>query len=415
MWAGLAPNPARCYRPRPMAERLPLYATASRGTEPFLAEELESLGAKKVRQDRGGVRFHANLHEALRILVHTRIAMRVLYPLGDFDVEGADGLYEATRSVPWEEWLTPRHTFAVEATLKDSEHSHSGFVALKVKDAIADRMREAKGQRPDVDSRHPDVAVVVHLAKQHLAISLDLSGEPLFKRGYRVMTTPAPMKETLAAAILRAAGYDGSEPLADPMCGSGTLVIEAGHIATRRAPGLKRDFAVSRWPRFAAEVKPLLDEVKREAHAQVQPGLFPLFARDKDADALAAVKRNVTAAGLGALVRIEEADVLHAPPPGGPPGLLVTNPPYGERLGSGGQKGMKSFFFKLSESLGHWQKWRMAVLAGNPAFESAFHKKPTRRLPLWNGPIECRLLQYGAPGPASKGGGLVEPEDDGLV
>ncbi len=395
-----------------MAERLPLYATASRGTEPFLAEELEALGAKKVRQDRGGVRFHANLDEALRILVHTRIAMRVLYPLGEFDAHGAEGLYEAAGAVAWEDWLTKRSTFAVEATLKESEHTHSGFVALKVKDAIVDRLRDKLGQRPDVDSHHPDVSVVAHLAKTRLSLSLDLSGDPLFKRGYRVMTTPAPMKETLAAAILRAAGYDGSEPLADPMCGSGTLVIEAGHISTRRAPGLKRSFGVERWPMFAEQAKHTLAEVKREASAMLVPALYPIFARDKDADALAAVKRNVTAAGLGTTVRIEEADVLHAPPPPGPKGLLVTNPPYGERLGSGGQKGMKSFFFKLSDALGTWGGWRMAVLAGNPAFESAFHRKPTKRLPFWNGPIECRLLQYGSAGPVRAAHGVVDPDED---
>ncbi len=390
-----------------MAERLPLFATTTRGTEPWLSAELEELGARKIRQDRGGVRFQANLHEALRILVHSRIAMRILYPLGEFDVVGQEGLYDAVRTVPWEDWLTTRATFAVEATLKDSEHTHSGFVALKVKDAIADRLRDKLGARPDVN-KDPDVQVVAHLAKTRLSLSLDLSGEPLFKRGYRIETTPAPLKETLAAAMLRAANYDGSEPFADPMCGSGTLAIEAGHIATRRAPGLKRSFGVERWPTFCDQANPLLAEVKREAQAMVRPATFPIVARDRDADALSAVRRNVMAAGLAGSVVIEEADATHAAPPQGPPGLLATNPPYGERLGTGGQKGMKSFFFKLGEALNGWRGWRLAVLAGNPAFESAFHHRPRERFPLWNGPIECRLLMYGAEGPRE-----VDPAESG--
>ena len=374
--------------------RLPLYATASRGTEPFLAEELEALGARRIRQDRGGVRFMADLDEILRVCLHSRVAMRVLYPLGTYEARGAEGLYEAAKSVAWEEWLDAKTTFAVDATLKDTEHDHSGFVALKLKDAIVDRLREKLGRRPDVDTRHPTYRVVAHLAKTTLTLSLDLCGEPLFKRGYRVKTTPAPLKETLAAAMLIAAGYTGEEPLADPMCGSGTLVIEAGYIAQRRAPGLKRHFALEDWPLFSQKAKPLLDELKREAHAMIRPPPFPLIARDRDEDALAAVKRNVVAAGLSTAVRIEEADVLHAGPPDCAPGLLITNPPYGERLGSGGQKGMKSFFFSLSTALERWPGWRMAILAGNPAFESAFHRRPSKRAHLWNGPIDCALLQY---------------------
>lgn len=377
-----------------MATRLPLYATASRGTEPFLAQELETFGCKRIRQDRGGVRFMASLDEILRVCLHSRVAMRVLYPLGVFEAEGAEGLYEAAREVPWEDWLTTRTTFAVEATLKDSEHTHTGFVALKLKDGIVDRLRQKLGSRPNVDSHDPTVRVVAHLAKTQLSLSLDLCGEPLFKRGYKLKQTVAPLKETLAAAMLMASRYTGEEPLADPMCGSDTLVIEGAYLAMRRAPGLKRGFALEDWPMFAAQAKPLLDDLRREAHAMVRPPPFPIVARDYNEDALAAVKRNVVAAGLSTAVRIEEADVLRAEPPAGPPGLLITNPPYGERLGEGGQKGMKSFFHSLGKSLQRWEGWRVSLLAGNPAFESAFGRRPSSRTPLWNGPIDCELLQY---------------------
>jgi 23S rRNA (guanine2445-N2)-methyltransferase / 23S rRNA (guanine2069-N7)-methyltransferase len=377
-----------------MAVRLPLFATCTRGTEPFLAKELETMGCKRIRQDRGGVRFMAALDEILRVCLHSRIAMRVLYPLGEFEVIGAEGLYEASLTVPWEDWLTTRTTFAVEASLKDSEHTHTGFVALKIKDAIADRLTQKLGSRPNVDSHNPTVSVVAHLAKTKLSLSLDLCGEPLFKRGYRIKTTIAPMKETLAAALLMAADYTGEEPLADPMCGSGTLIIEGAWMAMRRAPGLKRRFALEDWPEFNARAKPLLDDLRAEAVAMQRTLPFQMIARDYNEDALAAVKRNVVAAGLSTAVRIEEADVLRSEKPEGPPGLLITNPPYGERIGEGGQKGMKSFFHSLGKSLFKWEGWRLALLAGNPAFESAFGYRPNKRTELWNGPIECELLQY---------------------
>lgn len=377
-----------------MAVRLPLFATCTRGTEPFLATELEALGCKRIRQDRGGVRFMAALDEILRVCLHSRIAMRVLYPLGEFDAPGADGLYEAARKVEWSEWMTPNTTFAVEATLKDSEHTHTGFVALKIKDGIVDALREKFGQRPDVDSHHPDVSVVAHLAKQKLSLSLDLCGEPLFKRGYRIKTTVAPLKETLAAALLMAAGYTGEEPLADPMCGSGTLVIEGAWLAMKRAPGLKRRFALEGWPQFSKQAAPLLEELRREAVSQQRTLPFQLVARDYNEDALTAVRRNVVAAGLSTAVKIEEADALRSGPPEGAPGLLISNPPYGERIGEGGQKGMKSFFHSLGNALDQWHGWRLALLAGNSAFESAFGRRPSKRFDVWNGPIACQLLQY---------------------
>jgi 23S rRNA (guanine2445-N2)-methyltransferase / 23S rRNA (guanine2069-N7)-methyltransferase len=388
--------PNQCYAPRAM-ERLPLFATATRGTEPFLAEELEALGCKRIRQDRGGVRFFAALDELSRVLLHSRIAMRLLYPLRQFEAQGADGLYEAARSVPWEDWLGKGSTFSIEATLKESEHTHSGFVALKLKDGLVDRLREKWGQRPDVDTRNPTFHVVAHLAKTQLSLSLDLSGEPLFKRGYRVKATAAPLKETLAAAMLLAAKYDGSEPFVDPMCGSGTLAIEAGFIATRRAPGLRRDFACEQWPKFAPKLKPLLDDVRKEAFSLVRPAPAPLFARDYDEEVLAAARRNVVTAGLSTSVRLDLLDATKAPPPEGAPGLLCTNPPYGERLGTGGQKGMKSFFHALGTNLKtSWPGWRFAFLAGNEAFESALGMRPSSRLKVWNGPIACELLQVAA-------------------
>ncbi len=378
-----------------MPERLQLYATASRGTEPLLAQEMAELGAKKIRQDRGGVRFAANWNEALRICLWSRIAMRVLYPLGEYESWGAQGLYDAARSIAWEEHLTTESTFAVEATLRDSEHTHSGFVALKVKDAIADRLRERFGRRPNVDVRNPDVRIAVHLAKEKLSLAMDLAGEPLHQRGYRIQPTTAPLKETLAAALLRAAGYTGAESLVDPMCGSGTFLIEAGLIAANRAPNVQRKLGVERWPKRGPEAKRILDELRAEAIAAQRKPLFPILGFDRDLDAVKAARRNVAAAKLSGSVQLEVADAMRPLPLDSvPPGLLITNPPYGSRLTSGGQKGMKTFYFKLGESFRRLNGWRMFILAGNPAFESAFHAKPSSAQTFWNGPIECRLFGY---------------------
>src|SRR5262249_11636203 len=274
--------------------------------------------------------------------------MRLLHPLASARVHGAQGLYDAARSIAWEEHLSPVSTFSVEATLRDSEHRHSGFVALKVKDAIADRMRDRLGRRPNVDPRDPDVPVIVHLAKDQLSVALELAGRPLHQRGYRVPPTPAPLKETLGAALLRSARYTGTEPFIDPMCGSATLLIEAALIAANRAPSLRRTFAVERWPSLGPAARRLLLELRQEAAAAERPPAFPIVGFDRDADALKAARRNAAAADLGRAVQLRVADALEPLPLGAlSPGVLLTNPPYGSRLTAGGQKGMKTFYFKL--------------------------------------------------------------------
>ncbi|HYV49751.1 MAG TPA: RNA methyltransferase, partial [Myxococcaceae bacterium] len=260
---------------------------------------------------------------------------------------------------------------------------------------IVDRLRKAQGRRPDVDTRDPDVRVVAHLAREQLSLSLDLAGEPLHQRGYRVRTVAAPLKETLAAAVLRAAGYVGEEPLWDPLCGSGTFVIEAAMIAARRAPGLRRRLSVERWPELGGPAAAMLAELKEEARAQERKPPHPIIGSDRDPDAVLATQRNAAAAKVAGMVKVLEADAIAmAPAPVDGPGLIVSNPPYGDRLTAGGQKGMKTFYFKLGERLGALEGWRKAILVGNDAFESAFHARPSAVRWLWNGPIRCQLLGY---------------------
>ena len=218
------------------AQRLTIFATAARGTEGLLAEELAEIGVGRIRQDRGGVRFSAGWVDALRVCLWTRIAMRVLYPLGRFEAGSAEELYDAARQVGWEEHLTTASTFAVEATLRGSEHRHSGYVALKIKDAIADRLRDKLGARPDVDPRTPVVRVVAHVAGRALSLSLDLCGAPLHQRGYRIRQTAAPLKETLAAAILRAVRCGARRDIiCPPKTGIRTAACSARPTCTGRA------------------------------------------------------------------------------------------------------------------------------------------------------------------------------------
>jgi len=260
-------------------------------------------------------------------------------------------------------------------------------------------MRARLGRRPDVDSRAPAVRVVAHLSGTWLQLSLDLAGESLHRRGYRIRPTTAPLKETLAAAMLRAAHFSAEEPVLDALCGSGTLLIEAAWVAARRAPGLGRHFAVEGWPQLGPLARPVLAQLRAEALAGQRPVPVPLWGFDKDADALAAARANLRASGLTGAVLLREGDATRPLPlPAGASGLLITNPPYGDRLGKGGQKGMKSFYFQLGEQFDALARFRAAILAGNPGFESAFHHRPVARLPLWNGPIACTLLSYAAPG-----------------
>jgi putative N6-adenine-specific DNA methylase len=221
----------------------------------------------------------------------------------------------------------------------------------------------------------------------------------------------APLKETLAAAILRTARYTGDEPLVDPMCGSGTFLIEAGLIAVRRAPNVHRSFGIERWPSLGPEAHTILERLRAEARANERRAPFPIRGFDRNTEAVEAARANVRAARLEREVTVTSADATRPLPLGEVDhGLLVTNPPYGDRLTQGGQKGMKTFYFQLGERLGGRAGFRMAILSGNPAFEAAFHHRPVRRLPLWNGPIECTLLEYGPRPPRSSHPGLAPAE-----
>jgi putative N6-adenine-specific DNA methylase len=383
------------------------FATCPKGTEGALRRELVSLGLKRVRGDRGGVGFEGRLEAGMRACLHARTAMRVLLELARFPAPSSEALYEGTHAVAWEEWLTPKTTLAVEASVSSSAITHSGYAALKVKDAVVDRLRERLGARPDVDPKDPDFRIVLHLARGEAALSLDLAGEPLHRRGHRAVTTVAPLKETLAAAVLVLGGADPELPLVDPMAGSGTLAIEQALRARRIPPGLSRAFGFQRWPIYRGGPQSAWDRMKAEASAAILPRApAPILARDLHPKAIAALHQNVAAAGVAGDVTIEQGDARELSPRF-PRGTIVSNPPYGERLGGPAERPpaaartqerkLSGFYRGLAEMLLRHSGWTAVLLSGNPALQHALRLPPEIDHRLWNGPIEVHLLRWRIP------------------
>jgi len=368
------------------------YATCPRGAEEVLAGELAGIGAKGIRPGRGGVRYTGDREVALRGCLALRTALRVLEPVGDFPAESSETLYAGARELPWEELIAPGQTIAVSASGRAPGLSHTRFVEQRTKDAIVDRLREVRGDRPDVELRSPDVLAVVHLGEGRCSVSLDLAGELLSNRGYRVRTVEAPLREALAAAVVLLSGWEGTTPLHDPLCGSGTIAIEAALIALRRAPNLRRPLACERWPRTQAD-RQTIARLREELSArEIRDGIPAILASDRDPEAVAAASANARAASVP--VRVFESDA-RAMEPLVPPGHVVANVPYGERLSAGSRKQLKSFYHSLGDALGALPEHRLSLLSASEDFESAFGRRPRSRIALWNGPLRCTLYRYG--------------------
>ncbi len=367
------------------------YATCPRGAEDALEGELHALGAKGVRPGHGGARFTGEREIALRACLELRTALRVLEPVGEFAAVDADELYAGALALPWTGLVVPGQTIAVAASGRAEKLTHTHFVEQKIKDAVVDALRGRAGFRPDVDPRAPEVLIVAHLGEGRCSVSLDLAGDLLSNRGYRVRTVEAPLRESLAAAVVIYSGWEGRTPLLDPLCGSGTLAIEAALFASRRAPNARRRLACERWPRTAAADASILRRLRDEAAAREVPAP-PIFASDRDPEAVQAAQANVRAAGVA--VEVSRADARELRPLD-PPGQLLLNVPYGERLEAGGRKQLKTFYHQLGSALRRLERHRAAVLSGSPDFESAFGVRPhgPRRV-LWNGPLRCTLYRY---------------------
>lgn len=367
------------------------FATTGKGVEEVLEAELVRLGVREVTRESGGVRFTGEMEAAYRANLWLRTASRVLMPLAEFPCETPEQLYQGTRGIPWTDYLTPAMTLAVDCNLRDSALTHSGFVALKTKDAIVDSVRDRLGSRPSVDTRDPDLRVNVRLFRNRCTVSLDCSGVPLDRRGYRLDRHEAPLKENLAAALIELSGWDGSTPFVDPMCGTGTIAIEAALKALRIPPGLLRSgFGFQRWPGFDRRLWDRLVEEARQGVLAAPPA--PVTGSDISHAAVAMAHENARRAGVAhavTLARIPIGEI--APPPG--PGVLIFNPPYGKRLGE--EEALKPLYKEIGDVMKQRCKGYTAYLfTGNLSLAKSVGLKASRRIVLFNGPIECRLLKY---------------------
>lgn len=390
---------------------LGLYATAARGTEDVVAKELRGLGLAPGKRDAGGVPFEGGLAEGMRACLHLRAAQRVLLPLARFEAHDAQSLYDGVRTVAWEDWLDAKHTIAFGVTTRAAPPlAHGPFLGQRAKDAICDHLRDKTGARPDVDAKDPDVALYLHAAPARvkgakpgtatITVGLDLAGAGLHARGYRTQAGAAPLRETLAAAIILATGWAPDRPLIDPLCGSGTLVLEAALIACRVAPGLAtphRRFGFERWPRFDATLRARWQALRAEAEAQLGPAPAPLAGSDRDADVIALARSNLghLPPPVRASVTLTCADA-RALAPTTPPAAIVANLPYGERLEGSptGPKDALAIFWRAFGAHLRTLDGHTAFLLGPKAAAHAIGMRPTWTRPLMNGPIPVELRRY---------------------
>lgn len=368
------------------------FATCARGLESVLADELRELGAADVVPGRGGVAYLGDLPLLYRANLHLRTAIRVLRPILNVAVTTPDELYEAVQTIDWSRYLTPEHTLAVDSNVRDSKITHSKYAALRVKDAICDQFVAKCGKRPSVDVEEPMVGLNLHIYQDEAVLSLESSGESLHKRGYRPILTRAPLNEALAAGLISLSGWKGDTPLVDPMCGSGTLCIEAAWLALRRPPGLtRRRFGFMGWMDFDIALwTDIRDQARNEVRKQLSHAIIGSDARN---DAIAFAKGNARAAGVGHLLRFETKDLRDFYPPVGDPGVLICNPPYGERIGE--EKDLIPLYRDLGKiCCERCQGWRVFVFTGNAFLARQIGIKPATQIHLFNGRIPCRLLEF---------------------
>jgi putative N6-adenine-specific DNA methylase len=362
------------------------FATAPRGTEPALRDELRELRFRGVRADRGGVHFEGPLAEGYRACLWSRVAMRVLLSLREIEAPHRNALYDGVSSIDWQQFVTPQTTIAVRANGTSESLTNTQFIAQCTKDAIVDQIRARARSRPNVERDDPDVLVSVFLKRARATLYLDLSGAPLHVRGYRRDIGAAPLKETLAAAMLRLAGWDRRSPLIDPLCGSGTIALEALAWASRIAPGLGRPrFGFERWASFDDAEREQWQALRERAAAERRSTDVLVRASDVDARALETARANAKRAGLTLCLEQRDVAELDDVTDGT---FMVSNPPYGERMASEHSlyKGLRHVVRSLP-----WNT--VALLAGTPELERTIGRA-AKSYTLYNGAIECRFLIY---------------------
>lgn len=369
------------------------FATCARNLEPILAVELRAVGARDVETGRGGVHFRGDNAILYKACLWLRTAVRVLEPLLEFPARHPDELYDQIRTIDWRRYTSPEQTLAVDSNVRDSSITHSQYAARRVKDAICDQFRDRCGARPSVDTERPMLGLNLHIARDHGIISRDASWDSLHKRGYRPVQTRAPLNEALASGLLIAAGWDGKSPLADILCGGGTLLIEGAWLATRRPPGMTRPwYSFYGWPDFDRN---LWNAIRDDARSRVikDPGCG-FTGCDQRRDAIEFATSNARTAGVAHLIQWQCRDVRLARPPAGDPGLVIVNPPYGERLGE--ENELVPLYRDIGRTLiDHWPGWTLAVFTMSDRLANAVGMKRTKSMPFFNGRLPCKLHLFG--------------------
>jgi putative N6-adenine-specific DNA methylase len=366
------------------------FASCPRGLEQVLAAELAALGARGIDAVDGGAGFTGNRAQCYAVNLESRVASRVLWQVGQARYGSEQDIFDAARALPWPRLFDVGRTIRVNVSAIRSPVRSLEFVTLRVKDAVCDVFREQRGSRPDVDTQAPDVRIHAFLTRDQATFYLDTSGEALFKRGWRAAGGEAPLRENLAAGILRIAGWTPPTPLLDPMCGSGTFLVEAAMMALDVAPGLDRPFGFERLDQHDAG---LWRTLRDKARARRRPAAkLPIYGSDKSGTALGMARENLAVLGLAEAVELKQMDVLD----GGPPaagGILVMNPPYGERVGASDE--LAAFYPRLGDALKQrYAGWTAYILTADLRLAKLIGLKATKRTPLYNGALECRLFEY---------------------
>jgi len=360
------------------------------GLEEILTDELADLGARDITQLNRSVEFFGNEKLLYTANLWCRTATRILKPIHSFDIKNENDLYACVLKIPWEQYLDLEQTFAIDAIINKSIFDNSLYVAQRTKDAIADRFRKLAGRRPSVRLKDPDIRINVYINRNNCTLALDASGEPLFKRGYRTQTGTAPLNEVLAAGIIYKSGWDGKGAFVDAMCGSGTIAIEAALMARNMAPGLTRkDYGFKNWLDYDHD---LFEMLYREAQKRAKAGIdFDIVASDKNAVQVREAAANARRGGVADDIVFEKKDMAFLEPPS-PPGVLIINPPYGERMSVAD---IRRFYGSIGDTLKkNFTGYDAYIFTGNPEASKYIGLRTSRRIKMYNGPIECRLLKF---------------------
>lgn len=378
------------FNPRTDNKTFTMVAKTIFGLEEILAKELSDLGAEDIKLLDRAVEFSGNQQLLYAANIWCRTTTRILKPMAEFRATDENELYKRIHKIEWDKVFDIDQTFVIDAVISKSNFDHTLYVAQKTKDAIADFFRNKTGRRPSVDTKNPDIRIGIYIHHNNCSVAIDSSGEPLFKRGYRTRTGKAPLHEVLAAGLVYQSGWDQNSSFVDGMCGSGTIVIEAGQIARNIAPGLSRKrFGFMNWPDYDVA---LFKSVRRKAEKEINPPLsFEIIGSDKNPTLIAEAAENARQAGLDGDIQFKLSSLTDLTPPP-PPGVLIINPPYGERIPV---DDINRFYHSIGDAFKkNFTDYDAFIFTGNMAAAKSVGLRTCRRIEMYNGPIECRFLKY---------------------